>query len=199
MRRGGPGRGGWVGAVAAGLAAVVAVIGSGCIGTTDRAEFNETIRQRGGGLTSELPGDAVAAVAAELDVAVDDVEVRTVTVTPLDATVVLEVRDPAVPGNLDRYVVRRGAVDEVAPIRLAASDDLDAQTFPVAGLALDEVESMVDAALAEFGPGGYVSSLSAGRTGPGDGVVIQLALESPRAAATARFTPGGELLEVTRT
>jgi hypothetical protein len=199
VRRGGPGRGGWVGAVAAGLAAVVVVIGSGCIGTTDRAEFNETIRQRGGGLTSELPGDAVAAVAADLDVAVDDVGVRTVTVTPLDATVVLEVRDPAVPGNLDRYVVRRGAVDEVAPIRLAASDGLDAQTFPVAGLALDEVESMVDAALAEFGPGGFVSSLSAGRTGPGDGVVIQLALESPRAAATARFTPGGELLEVTRT
>ena len=32
-----------------------------------------------------------------------------------------------------------------------------------------------------------------------DGVAIQLALESPRAAGTARFTGDGELVEVTRT
>jgi hypothetical protein len=150
---------------------------------------------RGGGLTSDLPLDAVAAVADELDV--DDFEIRSLSVSPLDTTVVLDVRDPAVPAHLDRFVVRRGSVDDIEPIRLSADDDLDAQTFPVSGLALDETEAMVDAALADFDEGGYVSSLRADRQG--DETAIVLALESPRATATATFTAGGELVAVTRT
>lgn len=181
-------------------ASVVAVtcgafVSGGCVGTTERDDFNAIMQERGGGLTSELPLDAVAAVAAELGV--DDFEARTVTVTPAVETAMLDVRDPAVPENVDRYVVRRGAVESVEPIRLTASDDLDVETFPVSGLALDEIETMVDAALAEFDPEGYVSSMTVSRLP--DGVVIQLALESARSTGTARFTGEGELLEVSRT
>jgi hypothetical protein len=187
-----PGRARWV-------SVVVAVCGlpmvGGCIGTTDRGDFDEIIQERGGGFTSELPLDAVAAVAAELGV--DDFEARSIAVTPPAETVVLDVRDPAVPENLDRYVVRGAAVDSVEPIRLAASDDLDAETFPVSGVALGQIETMVDSALAEFDAGGYVSSMTVSRIT--DGVVIQLALESPRSTGTARFTGEGELVEVTRT
>lgn len=172
-----------------------ALVAGGCIGTIDRDDFNAVIQERGGGFTSELPLNAVAAVATELGV--DDFEVRAVTVTSAVETVVLDVRDPAIPENLDRYVVRRGAVDSVEPIRLTASDDLDVQTFPVSGLAFDEIETMVDSALAEFDPEGYVSAMTVSRLG--DGVVIELALESPRSTGTARFTGEGELLEVTRT
>jgi hypothetical protein len=173
---------------------VLALLGAGCIGTTDRSDFTAEIQERGGGLTSELPRDAVDAVAARLGV--DDFEVRTITVTPPDGTVLLDVRDPAAPEHLDRYVVRRGAVDQVQPIRLTATDILDTQTFPVSRLALDRVEHMVDTALAQFPSDGYVTSMTIDRDS--DEVEIDLALESARTAATARFSGDGELVEVIR-
>lgn len=171
------------------------VAAAGCIGTTDRDDFNRIIQDRGGGFTSDLPLDAVDAIAAE--VGEDDFELRTISVTPSSETVVLEVRDPAVPENLDRYVVRRGDVDTVEPIRLSASDDLDQQTFPVSSLALDRVEQMADAALADFDRDGYVTSLSASQVSEGE-ITFRLALESARSTASATFTAEGELIEVTR-
>lgn len=191
MRTRVPWRGRWAGLVLASVAA----LGAGCVGTTDRNDFNREVQARGGGLTSELPTSAVDAVAEALGVF--DFEVRTVTVTPLDGTVVLDVRDPAAPGNLDRYVVRRGSVWQVEPVRLTAEDVLDEQTFPVSSVALDQTEAMVDAALAEFAAEGYVTSLTV--VAAAGEIVISLALESPRAAGTARFTGDGELIEVIRT
>jgi hypothetical protein len=128
------------------------------------------VRERGGGVTSDLPRDAVAAVANELGV--DDFSVRSLSVSPLDATVVLDVRDPAVPAHLDRYVVRRGAVEGVEPIRLTVDDDLDAQTFPVSGLALDETEAMVDAALIWPGEAKLTAPLFCGDDTPDPFVVV---------------------------
>jgi hypothetical protein len=193
-----PRRGRWAGLAPSAALGVAAVVAAGCIGTTDRTDFNREIQARGGGLTSELPTSAVDAVEASLGVI--DFEVRTLTVTPLDGTVVLEVRAPAAPENLDRYVVRRGSVSQVEPIRLAADDVLDTQTFPVSGVALDQVEAMVDTALAEFVSDGYVTSMTVTRTidDTADDIVVMLALESPRAAGTARFTGDGELIEVVR-
>ena len=182
----------WRGRWASLAALVLALMGAACIGTTDRSDFTAEIQQRGGGLTSELPMDAVDAVASRLGV--DDFDLRTLTVTPQDGTVLLDVRDPAALEHLDRYEVRRGAVEQVQPVRLTATDILDTQTFPVSGLALDRVEDMVDTALAHFPSDGYVTSMSIDRTG--DGVEIELALESPRTAATARFTGDGELIDV---
>ena len=186
-----PRRGGW-----AGLAlASAAVLGVGCVGTTDRRDFNREIQARGGGLTSDLPTSAVDVVGEALGVI--DFEVRTLIVTPLDGTVVLDVRDPSAHENLDRYVVRGGSVWQVEPIQLAAGDVLDTQVFPVSSVALDEVDAMVDTALVEFVSDGYVTSMTINRTA--EDVVVTLALESPRAAGTARFTGDGQLIEVVRT
>jgi hypothetical protein len=178
------------------VGALAAVAAGGCIGTTDREAFNRVIQDRGGGFTSDLPLEAVDAVAAE--VGEDDFELRTMSVTPSSETVVMEVRDPAAPENLDQYVVRRGDVDSVEPVRLGASDDLDQQTFPVSSLALDRIERMADAALAEFDAEGYVTSLSASQVAEGE-ITFHVALESPRSRASATFTAEGELIEVTRT
>jgi hypothetical protein len=38
-------------------------VGAGCVGTTDRSDFNEEIQARGGGLTPDLPSSAVDTVA----------------------------------------------------------------------------------------------------------------------------------------
>lgn len=178
-----------IGAVACGV-----VVVGGCVGTTDREEFDEIIQERGGGFTSELPLDAVAAVASDLGV--EDIAVRSISITPPSEMVVMEVRDPSVPANLDRYVVRRGEVDEVEPVRLSATDDLDATTFLASEVALDRIEEMVDSALARFDPAGYVTSMSVG--GTSGSLTIHMSLESPRATATATFTGAGELVEVTR-
>ena len=196
MRTWAPRRGRWAGLALASATALG--VGAGCVGTTDRSDFNREIQVRGGGLTAELPSSAVDVVAASLEV--DDFEVRTLTVTPLDGTVVLDVRDPAAPENLDRYVVHRGSVRQVEPIRLTSADDLHTQTFPVSGVALDQVEAMVDAALAEFAADGYVTSLTVYRSADAiaGNIVITLALESPRAAGTALFTGDGDLIEVVR-
>lgn len=170
---------------------------TGCLGTTDRDDFNRTIQERGGGFTSELPLTAVDAVTGELGV--EDFEVRHMTIVALSETVVMEVRDPAAAENIDTYTVRAGDIESVEPIRLSASDDLDAQTFPVSRLALDRIEAMVDTALARFETAdGYVTSMTVSQLSEGE-VIFQLSLESPRASGTARFSADGELLEVRRT
>ena len=191
MRRRTAWRARWTGVVACGV-----VVVGGCVGTTDRGEFDAIIQERGGGFTAELPLEAVDVVAAELGV--EDFDVRSMSVTPASELVVMEVRDPQVPANLDTYVVRRGEVESVEPVRLSASDDLAVQTYPVSSLALDRVEAMVDTALARFDEGGYVSSLTVNGSGD-EAIFFQMALESPRSTATARFTREGELVDVTRT
>jgi hypothetical protein len=173
----------------------VAVAAGGCIGTTSRDHFEQIINDRGGGYTSELATDAASAVAERLGV--DDFRIRHMSLYPPGEQVVMEVRDPEVPANLDTYTVRKGKIAEVEPVRLSTSDDLGSDTFPVSSLAFDRIEEMVDAALAEFDPrDGYATSMSVSLQGEGN-PVFSLSLESDRASATAEFTAVGELIEVT--
>lgn len=110
----------------------------------------------------------------------------------------LAVRDPKIPGNLDHYRATGGELESVAPARVGAGTDLDDVTFAASEVAWDRVEAMVDTALAEFGaPDGHVARMSVLRH-PRAGPVVELALESARAGATARFSATGELLEVGR-
>jgi hypothetical protein len=166
----------------------------GCVGTTDRDEFDAIIQERGGGVTAELPVDAVAAVADELGV--DDFEMRLMSVSPPNQLAVIEVRDPAIPANLDRYTVRKGSVESVEPVRLSASDNLDAETFLASTVAFDRLDEMADTAVAGFDPEGYVTSIVV--SGGGETPEVRLSLESPRASGTATFTSAGELVEVVR-
>lgn len=167
----------------------------GCVGTTDRDEFNEIIQERGGGVTSELALDSVAAVAD--GIGVEDFALRTMTISPPDQLVVVEVRDPAIPANLDRYTVRRGSVESVEPVRLSASDDLDAETALASSVAFDRLSEMADAAVAGFDPDGYVTTINV--SGRGETATVAMTLESPRASGNATFTAGGDLVEVVRT
>jgi hypothetical protein len=183
------------------------VVLAGCIGATDRSDFEETIGERGSGLTEELPRQALDAVAAELGVDVEELAVRSMTVTGTSDSVSLEVRDPGTPENLDQYVVGGGSIDSVEPVLLSAEEDLDLTTFPVTGLAFDRIENMVDEALARFDQLGAVATtltVTLVSQGAGEGksepvAGFGLSLESPRATGTASFTAAGELVEVVRT
>lgn len=182
------------------MGACVVVAVTGCIGATDREDFNRIIESRGGGFTSELASGALDVVADRLGVEAGQLELQILSMTPSAEVVVLEVQDPATPENLDRYVVRGGDLDSVEPVRVSVDEDLDAVTFPAARVAFDRIEEVVDTALAEFGSdGGYVTTLNVDQGSEGQ-IVFHLSLESPRATGSARFdAETGELIEAART
>jgi hypothetical protein len=185
--------GGRAGRASLAALAIAASLGvTGCVGATDRADFEAEIERRGGGVTSEL-------VAQPLDrlreaIGVDDPELLLLSMTPLTRTVVLEVRDPAQRRNVDRYVSRGGGLDDPEPVQVSASDDLDARTFRPSELpALGDLEGLADQAIAalEF-EDAYVDSMSVGlRNGE---PVLSVHVTSPRSVGSAVFDGTGNLL-----
>lgn len=183
-----------VGVVAA---AGVLLVATGCVGATSRADFTAEIRARGGGVTAALPAEVLDAVADDLGVDLAGLTVRSVTINPEANTARVEVRDPAVPANVDSYVWHNDSLDEPEPVRLSAGDDLDAAVFSPASVAFDDIEVMTDRALDEFGePDGYVTTINVHRLQ--EQVTIAMSLQSARADGTARFTAAGELMSVER-
>ena len=174
------------------LTVATALAASGCIGATDRRDFEAEIERRGGGVTSELVADPLDRLRAEIGV--NDPELLSLTVSPLTRTVVMEVRDPTRRRNVDRYVSRGGRLDDPEPVRISASDDLDARTFRPSDLpALDDLEGVADRAIEalEFGDA-HVDSINVGvRNGA---PVLSVHVSSPRSVGTAVFDGDGALL-----
>ncbi len=190
-------------AVRAGGAAAAALLLASCIGTISREDFDEEIRSRGGGMSERDVLDVVRDLEARLDT--DDVRVRTFSANPSsgEIIVVVEARDPAEPRNLDRFVYDGDDLRSTEPVQVSASEDLDAETYPLAAFALDELDEMVDEALLAYdAEGGYIDGMRlAQQTRSIDGsvapeLVVQIDLESPRSTAVATFTAEGELLGV---
>ena len=173
---------------------------AGCVGATDRADFEEEIESRGGGFSEDIVTDAVAELADE--VGTGDFEITHLTVSPLVPVVSARVRNPAAPDEVDDYTFRGDELVEVEPVRLSSDTDLDAEVLPITDFALDRLDEAVDTALDEFGAtDGYATSVqlsvtpsSAVAADPVGQVVVHV--ESPRAAATVRFTADGELVGV---
>ena len=139
----------------------------------------------------------MAGIAEE--VGADDFEITQLAVSPLTPVVSAQVRDPRAPDQLDDYTFRGDDLVDVRPVRIAAGTDLDAEALPIAEFAVDQLDEVVDLALDEFGvTDGYVTGVRlsvdpAGATGEPVGSVV-VDVESPRAAATVRFTADGELV-----
>lgn len=176
---------------------MLALVVSGCVGVTDRSDFDAVVDERGGGLSTDLVTDALDAVGAR--VGTDDLELTALSVTPGSRVVVMTVRDPVRRGDLDRYVYRaRGGLDEPEPLQVSVDDDLDAMGFLVSEVpALGLTEAMADAAFAALGfDGPHVESIVASVVG--EEVWIQMSIESARARGSARFDAAGELIEAAR-
>lgn len=171
-----------------------AMVLSGCLGASSRADFERMVQERGGGVS-----------AATLDVMLADIRARTGSDDPSIRfgrinfgvnTAVFEVRSPARPNELDAYTYRNEQFVSVEPVRLTRDDDLDVETIPLSSLRLD-VEALSDRALAEFdSTGGYVTGLSIIVFIPPGGIRVDV--ESPRSSGTAIFGPDGTFLEFDR-
>jgi hypothetical protein len=178
-----------------------AVVGaSGCVGATARDDFESEVEARGGGFSEDIVSDAVDGIADE--VGTEDFELTHLTVSPLTPVVSAQIRDPRAPDQLDDYTFRGDDLVDVAPVRVTAGTDIDAGTLPIATFAVDQLDEVVDVALDEFGAtDGYVTSVRLSVEPPVDGAAepqgaIVVSVESPRAAATVRFTADGELVGV---
>jgi hypothetical protein len=165
---------------------------TGCVGATDRADFEAEIQRRGGGVTSELAAEPLDRLRDELGV--EDPELLALSIAPLTRTVVLQARDPRQRRNVDRYVSRGGGLGDPEPVQVGASDDLDARTFRPSELpALGDLERLADEAIDALGfEDSYVDAIDVGvRNGA---PVLAVQVSSPRSVGTAVFDGAGTLL-----
>lgn len=196
---------------------------AGCVGAVDRADFEDQLRARGGGLVSELPAQAITALTARTGAA--DLEVNLMFLTPpnstqfrftsLDqpaqitrflaedpmlaaraATVRLRVRPPDRSRQLDDYSFTLGALSAASPVRVSASDDLDGENFTVSEVpGLSRVEDIVDTALTRSAlADGQVTVIVVSRFGREIRMVANVL--SPRAEIVAEFDRTGTFLRM---
>ncbi|MFC4560925.1 hypothetical protein ACFO4E_03525 [Nocardiopsis mangrovi] len=184
-----------------GLATAVAVVSatvlSGCIGAMDRADFDAEMARRGGGLTTELVGDVLAALRVHYRVSEDtDVGLTSLTLQAEGALVGVEAQAPDDPRVLDSYTFEDGELSAPTPVRVSAMDDVEARVFRPGDVpALGGIEDIVDTAVREAGiEDGLVSRIAVQRSA-GD-VVVVAAVESPRTLATVLFDAEGGFDEV---
>ena len=182
-------------------AALVAVLGvavlGGCIGSISDEDFDRKVQERGGGLSEDLTQEAVAALRDELHG--DSVELTLISVMP--SRVVMEVRVPGTAEDLDQYSYgtsgAHGGVGLDGPEPIPHQESLEGELFRADQVALDDIDEMVDTALAEADlAGGYAEGVSISRPGTGSDLGITVAVKNERRTLYAKFAADGTLLEV---
>ncbi|BAN00433.1 hypothetical protein [Ilumatobacter coccineus] len=171
---------------------------SGCIGATDRADFDAEVRARGGGLTSAWIAEALDLVAAEVSVSpTSEMQLLTLSINPPNRSMSATARRGDEPSFADSVVVSQGNVVAVSPIQNADRAPLDEVTFTVGEVALSDIESVGDEALREFGEtDGFIDAITI--TLNNGEPVMAMSLSSARRTATARFEADGTFIEVLR-
>ncbi|MGF0316288.1 hypothetical protein [Nocardia fluminea] len=196
---------------------------SGCVGAVDRADFEDQVRARGGGLVSSLPQEAVSALSRRTGAT--DLEANLVILTPPNSTqfrltlndqpaqitrylagdevlaargptVRLRVRPPDRSRQLDDYSFTLGALSAPRPVRVSATDDLDGENFAVSEVpGLSRIEDIVDTALARSAlSDGQVTVIVVSRFGREIRIVANVL--SPRSEVVAEFDRTGTFLRV---
>ncbi|BAH32921.1 hypothetical protein [Rhodococcus erythropolis] len=160
---------------------------SGCIGAVDRMDFDNQMRERGGGMTSELVRGGFDSLAHRYGV--DAISVTSIDISPIE-TLGVTVRDPEKPSQLDRFSFDGVILGEPIPVQVSVTDDLDARSFTLDQVpALANVEKLVDDALASSGvDDGEVSGISVSRT---ESIHASVMVESPRSRVLVVFEPDG--------
>lgn len=170
--------------VGAGLTAATL---SGCIGAVDRADFEQEMRERGGGMTTALVDDGFRQLAEHYQV--NSLAVTSIDISP-DTTMGVTVRDSDNLDQLDRFNFDGARLGDPSPVMVSVTDDLDAQSFTLDEIpALRNVEMLVDDALANSAlEDGEVTGISVSRT---ESVHAAVLVESPRSRVLVVFDPSG--------
>ncbi|MQY28925.1 hypothetical protein NRB56_45140 [Nocardia sp. RB56] len=202
---------------------LVLVAVSGCVGAVDRADFEQRMRARGGGLVSELPRDAITALRTRLGV--NDIDANVLLLTAPDSrqfrlvvneqppqvtrflagredlssrepVLHIRVRDPQRSERLDDYSYALGALSAPQPVRVSVFDDLDSENFPVTEVSgLSRLEAVVDTALTRSGlDDAVVSVILVSRFGQEIRMVANVV--SPRSEMIVEFDRTGAFLRV---
>lgn len=202
---------------------LVVVAVSGCVGAVDRADFEQRMRARGGGLVGALPRDAIAALRSRLGD--NDIDANVLLLTAPDSeqfrlvlddqptqvsrfladrddlgsrepTLRIRVRHPEGSRQLDDYSYALGALSAPRPVRVSAFDDLDGEDFPITDVpGLSRLEAVVDIALARSGlADGTVSVIVVSRFGRDIRMVANVV--SPRSEMIAEFDRTGAFLRI---
>ncbi|MCD2103980.1 hypothetical protein O4214_03480 [Rhodococcus erythropolis] len=160
---------------------------SGCIGAVDRMDFEDQMRERGGGMTSDLVRNGFDSLAERYGV--DAVSVTSVDISPIE-TLGVTVRDPGKPSQLDRFSFDGVILGEPSPVQVSVTEDLDARSFTLDQVpALANVEKLVDDALASSGiDEGEVTGISVSRT---EAIHVSVMVESSRSQVLVVFDPDG--------
>ncbi len=178
--------------------AVFAIAATGCIGATDRADFDAEVRARGGGITSAWIAEGVDLIADAVGITnTADMQFVTLTIGPPNRTVTGQARRGDQPDFVDVVTVKEGSVVSITPIQDADRLPLDDITFRAGQVPIDDIEALGDTALAEFAqPDGFVTMISVSlRNGE---PVITMSLASARRTGRALFDADGTFLEVTQ-
>lgn len=183
--------------VTTGLAVVLL---AGCIGATSRADFDEEIRGRGGGLSAAFVTDALDVVAAEVGATSwQELRVLSLRAQPGNRAVTVVVRRVDRPEFVDTVTVRDGELLASVPLQDADELPLDDLVIPLDSVALDRMAEIRAEALAVFADeygddDGFVESVTLTRAG--SDVALSVDVESARRTATVVFTADGSLREI---
>ncbi|MDV6274260.1 hypothetical protein R3Q06_12170 [Rhodococcus erythropolis] len=160
---------------------------SGCIGAVDRMDFEDQMRERGGGMTSDLVRNGFDSLAERYGV--DAMSVTSVDISPIE-TLGVTVRDPGKPSQLDRFSFDGVILGEPSPVQVSVTENLDARSFTLDQVpTLANVEKLVDDALASSGiDEGEVTGISVSRT---EAIHASVMVESSRSRVLVVFDPDG--------
>lgn len=184
------------------MAGAVAFVLASCVGSVDQDEFNDEVRERGGGLSHDVIDDAVAMVAADQGIA--SVQLRSLSVMP--GRVALEARVPGSIEDVDAYTYGTSGMfggeglDGPEPVHTSPVDPpLESAVFTTEQAGIERFDDLVDQAIAEADlPGGYATAATIDRPEGRGQPQVEVSVTNARRTVMVRFAADGTLVEVTR-
>ncbi len=173
------------------VVAAVALTSCVGIGAVNRGSVTREAQERGGGITSALLDDAIAAVAEETGT--DPLQVHSVTARLAQVTIVV----PATDGSGGREAWTYGTSGLYGGKGLegpAVAEEPAFGTFPLAAGAID-VDALAATARDEAGPGRWVDAVTVARPAEGaEPITTVVVTDGATTPSNVQFDAAGELL-----